>query len=965
MEQYITELSKYVIAGVMALYTLSCAAALFLRKESKRRLYGWQCALMFLLQVVLFLDLALVSRKMEYVFFYVFVQILLMVESVLVPMIYEDVDKLLLSGMCMLTGIGLCVISRLDFNRAVKQYIIAMISLILALILPYLFQRTKFWKKFSWLYGLLGVAMLSVVLILGEITYGSKLSFTVSFSIAQITFQPSEFVKILFIFFLAGALWEDASLKRVALTAVLAGLHVIVLVLSRDLGSAVIFFIGYVFLVFLATGNALYLLLGAVGGTGGAVAAYRLFAHVRTRVLAWRDPWSYIDNQGYAITQSLFAIGSGSWFGMGLMQGSPDDIPYVMEDFIFSSVCEELGVIFGVCTVLVALCMFLEMMKVAAGMKDGFYRLAIGGVGVMYLFQVFLTVGGGVKLIPLTGVTLPFLSYGGSSIMVSMLLFFIVQGIVIRSTGEQAQRREKRTAEKTASKTVSRKSSEADGKTESKTERKPESKTASKFFPYAIPSVCVLFTGLFLFLLGYLCHFTATSRADMINNSYNSRQEILLSQNYRGTLYSRNGEELAFTKLDGDQQETRVYPYGRLFSHVIGYSTRGRTGIEELANYYLINTGISLNSKVANDMAGLKNPGDNVYTTLDVGLQEQADSLLGLYRGAVIVTEVKTGNVLAMVSHPDFDPNEIADIWDSLAEDPDSSVLVNRATQGLYPPGSTFKMVTALEYIRENPDTYGEYSFHCPGYFKSGDSRINCYHGISHGDVDFTLSFAKSCNASFSNIGMSLDRNDFQDTLDKLLFNESLPIALRSARSSGNVSEDMTDSEMMQTAIGQGKTLITPMHLNLITCAVANDGVLMEPRLLDRVVTAQGKTVKTFDTNVWGRMMSQEEAAALKELMTAVVEQGTASKLKGREYTAAGKTGSAEFNNVKGDSHAWFTGFAPVEDPEVCVTIIIEKAGSGGEYAVPLARRMFDCYFAEKESAETAADSVPDSAAGQ
>ena len=432
MHQYITEISKYGIAGAMALFTIVTILGLFSKENRQKMLYVWQCALIFLIQLLCFLNLALVSRKIEYVFFYVFVQIFLLVSAIMVPMIYEDVNRPLLGGMCMLMGVGLCIVSRLNFNRAIRQYIIALISLIIALLIPYLFSRIRFFKKLTWVYGLLGIAMLSTVLILGEITYGSKLSFTVSFDIAQVTFQPSEFVKILFVFYLAGALWDDVSFVKIGITAVIAGMHVIILVLSRDLGSAVIFFIGYVFIVFIATRNYLYLLIGAVGGCAASWSAYQLFAHVRTRVLAWRDPWTYIDNQGYAITQSLFAIGSGSWFGMGLMQGKPDDIPYVMEDFIFSSVCEELGVIFGICVVLVTVGMFLVMMQIAAQIQDRFYQIIVYGVGVMYIFQIFLTVGGGIKLIPLTGVTLPFVSYGGSSVMVSMIMFFIVQGIYIR-----------------------------------------------------------------------------------------------------------------------------------------------------------------------------------------------------------------------------------------------------------------------------------------------------------------------------------------------------------------------------------------------------------------------------------------------------------------------------------------------------------------------------------------------------
>ena len=457
----------------------------------------------------------------------------------------------------------------------------------------------------------------------------------------------------------------------------------------------------------------------------------------------------------------------------------------------------------------------------------------------------------------------------------------------------------------------------------------------------------VVFLVLFVLLTGYLGRFTAVDGQKMINNSYNSRQELLLSRNYRGSIYAQGGEILAETVVDAGQNETREYPYGNLFSHIVGYSTQGRMGVEDLANYYLINTDISLSSKVANDMAGLKNPGDNVYTTLDVELQKIADDQLGLNRGAIVVTEVKTGKVLAMVSHPNFDPNEISQIWDTLLHDTESSVLVNRATQGLYPPGSTFKIVTALEYIRQNPDDYSEYSFQCPGYFKSGDSRINCFHGTSHGQLDFESSFAKSCNASFANIGLSLDREKFRKTLDELLFDSSLPIPLNYGESRVESDDGMTDSEMMQTAIGQGKTQMTPMHLNLITCAIANGGVLMKPYVIERVESAEGNLVKSFRPQTYGRLMSETEAGILVEMMKAVVEKGTATRLSGHGYTAAGKTGSAEYNDTKGDSHAWFTGFAPAEDPEVCVTIIVEGAGNGGDYAVPMARRIFDGYFRE------------------
>ena len=368
-------------------------------------------------------------------------------------------------------------------------------------------------------------------------------------------------------------------------------------------------------------------------------------------------------------------------------------------------------------------------------------------------------------------------------------------------------------------------------------------------------------------------------------------------------------------------------------------------GVEALANFYLINTHTSLRNKAANDAAGVKNPGDNVYTTLDVKIQEVADDQLNVYKGAVVVTEVATGKILAMVSHPDFDPNQIGEIWDSIVENKDSSVLLNRATQGLYPPGSTFKIITALEYIRENPDTYNTYSYQCTGTFTARGSRISCYHGTKHGEVSFERSFAKSCNSSFANIGMGLDRERFEVTLEGLLFDQPLPLTLSYTESKVTISKDTSTDEMLQTSIGQGKTQITPLHLNMITSAIANDGVLMKPYVIDRVENDAGHVIKSYYPDSYGQLMDVSEAEILKGLMTAVVEGGTASKLSGQSYTAAGKTGSAEYNDTKTDSHAWFTGFAPAEEPEVCVTIIVEGAGSGGDYAVPIARRIFDAYF--------------------
>lgn len=459
----------------------------------------------------------------------------------------------------------------------------------------------------------------------------------------------------------------------------------------------------------------------------------------------------------------------------------------------------------------------------------------------------------------------------------------------------------------------------------------------------------LLFTGIFIGMISYLCVYVRDNEQDLLNNSYNARQAILASENTRGTIFDRNGEKLAYTESNGEI-ENRVYPYTNLFSHVVGYSTKGKTGIESLANYYLINSDIPLSEKVENDLAQKKNPGNEVHTTLDANLQQVVYDSLGIYKSACVVTNVKTGEVLAMVSKPDFDPNTVVQDWDKFVEEEqtkNSSVLLNRATQGLYPPGSTFKMITSLQYIREHDTSVEGYHYNCNGRFSHGNTSIQCYHGANHGSEDFYKAFAKSCNCAFSSIGVGLDRNAYGNTLNSLLFNTDLPLDINYSKSILEVDDSVSDDEMIQISIGQGKAQITPMHMNMITAAIANDGLLMKPRFINRVLSDNGSIVKTFSNESCGQILSKEESDILTELMIGVVNEGTATKLKTDAYQAAGKTGSAEYNGVKEDSHAWFTGFAPADDPEIAVTIIIEGIGSGGDYAAPIAKRIFDAYFAD------------------
>ncbi len=441
MERYIIVYSKYVITLFMILFTaLGYYSLRFSSVQDQKRTATIQAVFLFLLQFTAYLTICLEVGRIEYLFFYCFLQIAMFSIIVLYAMVYPDCNRILINQMCMLLTVGLILLTRLELSKAIKQLAIAAVGMAVAMAIPALLRKYLFWKKIPWVYAGIGAAALTIVLILGQVTHGSKISYT----IGGITFQPSEFVKILYVFFVAAMLAKSTSFKQVVLTGAVAAVHVLILVASRDLGSALIFFAGYIFMVYLVTKKIGYLLGGLAAGAAASVVAWKLFSHVQVRVQAWQDPWSVIDKEGYQITQSLFAIGRGGWFGLGIGQGTPSDIPYVETDFIFSAVAEEMGVLFAVCVLAICLNCFWYFLKTSAGLRGLFWKNLAGGIAVIYIFQVFLTVGGGTKFIPLTGVTLPLVSYGGSSVLATVVLFAVVQGLIMIKQDEDEWIEEKR-----------------------------------------------------------------------------------------------------------------------------------------------------------------------------------------------------------------------------------------------------------------------------------------------------------------------------------------------------------------------------------------------------------------------------------------------------------------------------------------------------------------------------------------
>ena len=457
--------------------------------------------------------------------------------------------------------------------------------------------------------------------------------------------------------------------------------------------------------------------------------------------------------------------------------------------------------------------------------------------------------------------------------------------------------------------------------------------------------IMYLFLFLFLALIAYFVYFQVYKSEKFINSPYNSLQDLFAEHVTRGDIVSADGEVLATTKKGEDGTETRIYPRGRTFAHVVGYDVNGKAGLENQENFSLLRSHEFFLKQIGENLAGRKNQGDTVVTTVDAQIQQLAYDGLGSFDGAVIVMEPKTGKILAMVSKPDYDPNTVKKDWESLTAD-GSTVLYNRATQGKYAPGSVFKIFTTLEYYREHPKDYENYSYDCNGEISVDGQTIHCAGNKRHGQETLQSSFSNSCNSSFANLSLSLNRAKFKQTCEGLLFNQNLPIAFESSKSSFTLSEKDNKAMVMETGIGQGKTLVSPLHMAMIASAVDNKGMLMRPYLVNHVENDSGIRVTSNEPQEYGNLMTEKEAAVLRKYMRSVVTDGTGSKLSGQSYEAAGKTGTAQVSDTSDETNAWFVGYAKKKGyKDIAVAVVVEKSGAGSTYAVPIAKKIFDVYF--------------------
>lgn len=440
----------------------------------------------------------------------------------------------------------------------------------------------------------------------------------------------------------------------------------------------------------------------------------------------------------------------------------------------------------------------------------------------------------------------------------------------------------------------------------------------------------------FISFVIYLSYFQVFKSHDIKNNSYNKRLWINEENVQRGAFLDRNGQILVYSEKEKETNE-RFYRYDSLYSHVIGYSLReyGKSGLELMFNNELLNISEHTALDEFKNLVLPTSVGNNLKLTIDHGLQEKTHSLLKDKKGAIIVMNPKNGEIYSMVSMPDFNVSNLDENWKWIAEN-EEKPFINRVTQGMYIPGSTFKIVSAVAAL-ENLHLNLDYT--CKGVTKIDGKDFLDYRGQVHGRISLKDALAKSCNTYFAEKAISLGQDKLGQVSERFMINQEIEFDLPVKKSSFPYKKAQGKTDLAAAAIGQGKVLVTPLNMAMITSAIANNGQMVRPILVKEVINRHDKVIERFETEIITQSISSSTANQVKEMMLEAVETGTGTNAKSKEFKIAGKTGTAE--NPSGKSHSWFTGFAPYEDPQFVVTVLIEEAGAtGGQVAAPIAREI-------------------------
>ena len=443
--------------------------------------------------------------------------------------------------------------------------------------------------------------------------------------------------------------------------------------------------------------------------------------------------------------------------------------------------------------------------------------------------------------------------------------------------------------------------------------------------------VMIFFVILFMFLTLYLVYFQLFKAKAIADDSHNRRLWLNEDLVKRGSIYDRNGNVLAYSQKDESGKQVRIYNYPESSAPVTGYSstTYGKTGIEKSYNKELLAIS-GENFSQFRKMVVKNDTGNDLHLSIDQNIQNIVFNYLKGYKGSCVVMNPSTGQVLAMVSTPSFNPNTLDNDWNNLIQTTDGR-LVNRATQGLYRPGSAFKIVTAASILDNKIDT---------GYNDEGSEIVQGYEIKNYGDqvfgsLDLRSAFINSANTYFANKAINLGKDELAKTSESFAFNKDYKFDLDKNKSVIPF-KDLNEADLAMTGFGYGKTQVTPLHMTMVTSAIANNGLMMKPRIVDKITNKEGDTVFEAEEEILSKATSEKTANTIRDLMVEVVNSGTGRAAYLDWVQLAGKTGTAD--KADGNIDAWFVGFAPAYEPKIAFAIVIEDSqGTGGEVAAPIA----------------------------
>lgn len=464
-----------------------------------------------------------------------------------------------------------------------------------------------------------------------------------------------------------------------------------------------------------------------------------------------------------------------------------------------------------------------------------------------------------------------------------------------------------------------------------------------------IKRVMIIFLVVFFVLINYLIYFSMFKGPEIVTRPDNRRMWDIRNKVVRGTIYDRGGKVLSISeKKEGSNEYKRVYKGGAATAQVLGYYDvqYGITGLENLYDSYLSsNISASIFAWIGNGFKEVNKKGDDVYTSLDYSLQKAASDALGTSKGSVVVLKVDTGEILAMVSKPSYDPNNLSKIWDSINSD-ESRPLLNRSVSGLYPPGSTFKAVTGVSAL-ENIEGVVDEVFNDTGKMDLGGGyTLSNDHGKVMGKINMEQAMIRSSNLFFGDLGMRLG-DKLLRTAEKFGFNKSIPsdgIIIDKSRFPGYKANEK--GNLAQSGFGQAEVLATPIQMALVAQTIANDGVMMKPTLINKVTDYSGNDVKKLEPSETGQVTSIGYASEIKRYMRDVVSKGTGTRAQVSGVQVCGKTGTAQHIESK-TPHSWFIGFAPYKNPEIAIAVIVEEGGYGGSAAAKISARVIGKYFSK------------------